>query len=372
MFQKIKSKLRSTLVVALVGLMALSAIVFIIAAAVPGASYDPGKVKLKIDVHARERILTCAYKIYGNDQAEMWAAKTIIKNVGKMPVYDFKISYAVKGFTDWTSTEEYPVICPGETVRDYCWPSLDPDKVKEITTKTDVDLVMRYSYRGKAEPTEDYQKITLMGTNDFVWTSFDDKDIVTYQDTLDNYGFLASFVTPHEEVTQEFASRVGSGLETATTEHDAMQAFVRCFYNLRDYGVKYYQPSATFWDGTQTQYIRYPKDVIEKKTGTCVDLAITMAAIMEALNVKSYVALIPGHAIPVIQLPESGDLIPIESTFLDKEYALSHYPGLTTPDVTADECITDAVKTLNDAQEKGEMILVDIRYWWEAGVVPPW
>lgn len=364
--------LKSVLVVVLLVLMIGSGGLFTFALTRPSAEYDPNNVKLDVKLITRERVLTCAHKIYSNTEQNMWVAKTIIKNTGKIPVYDFKISYKIKDYCDWTSGELYPEIVPGETVRDFCWPSFEARKLEGLTSKTTADLVMKYSYRGK-EPVEDYEKIDLMGKNDFVLSNLAEEDmVIPFVDETNNNMFLAAFVTHGDETVQQFASRVGAGLETAINDQDALEAFIRCFYALREYGIRYDQPPGYFLDGAQTQYIQYPRDTLARQTGTCVDLSILVASLMEAVGVKSYIALIPGHAIPLIELPQSGEIVPIESTFIDKEYALSHFPGLTSPEVTAEECVQISDNELSKSYSQGQLILVDVRYWWDAGVLPPW
>jgi hypothetical protein len=364
--------LKITLVLLLAAFTALSSLLFLLAVTSTGTGYDPARVKLDVKLHTREEILTCAYKTYGDDSQDMWVAKTIIKNTGKIPVYDFKISYKVGDLSDWTSGEEYSEIRPGQTVRDYCWPTLDDEQVTSITTKTPVELVMKYEYRGLGKPYEDYQKIFLLGRNDFVFSSLVEKDRKTFADNFDNYRFIAAFITPNEETTKYYANSVGSGLETRLSDADALEAFKRSFDMLRTQGVKYIMEPEAFWAGSEAQYVQYPKETIERSSGTCLDLAITMSALMEAIGVKSYVALIPGHAIPLVELPESGDLFAIESTFLDKEYALAKHPDIVSADVTSDECITIAKEEIESAQEEGEIIMIDPGYWWKAGVMPSW
>ncbi|MBN1288822.1 MAG: hypothetical protein JXA49_04205 [Actinobacteria bacterium] len=364
--------LKITLIAVLVLLTGFSGALLVFTATRPSAAYDAEKVKLDIDVHARDEILTCAYKVYSDNSQNMWVAKTIIRNEGDIPVYDFNISYKISNYTDWTSGEEYKVIRPGQTVRDYCWPALDAEEIKAITTKTPVELIMKYEFRGMENPVEKAQKIYFLGKNDFTFTSLAEEDRLTFTDQFDNYRFLASFITPNEETTKAYANQVASGLETNMNDDDAYQAFINCFNSLRDLGVRYIQEPAGFWTGSESQYIQYPKETLDRKSGTCIDLAIAMSAIMEAVGVRSYVALIPGHAIPMIELPQSGDVYAIESTFIDKEYCLSHFPGETSPDVTATECINIAKEELDNAEAEGSIIVIDPEYWWKAGVMPAW
>lgn len=356
------------LAVLLVGSLALMA--FTITR--PGNGYDPAKVKLDVRIDTRDNILTAAYKLYGDKTQNMWVARTLIKNTGKVPVYDFSITYGLKDFTDDTSGETYPVIAPGETIRDYCWPSLDGSKIEKITTKTPVELVVSYKYRGLTEPVKEYKQVSFLGKNDFIFTSLAKKDIITFTDAFDNYRFISAFITPNEDTTKTFANMIAGGLETRDNDNDVYSAFLKCFDTLRAHGVKYIQEPPAFWAGTEAQYVQYPRDTINRKTGTCLDLAITFAALMEAVGIKSYVALLPGHAIPVIELPNSGDTYAIEATFVDQEYATSHFPDDVSPDVTASECINIAKDELDKARQEGKLIMIDPSYWWEQGVVPSW
>ncbi len=368
----VEQNTKTLLVVVLSVLMVASGVVFIFAVTRPGTAYDPSKVRLDVDLLTRGEVITAAYKAYGDNSQDMWLAKTIIKNTGKIPVRNFKISYKVGDLTGWNSGETYDEIRPGQTVRDYCWPPLDPEKVNAITTKTPVELTVKYEYEGLADPKEKYEKIFLLGKNDFVFTSLKEKDIVTFTDNFDNYRFIAAFITPNEETTKSFAHMVAGGLETRSSDEDAYAAFVSAFDNLRAHGVKYIMEPAGFWTGSASQYVQYPRETIERKSGTCLDLAICMSALMEAVGVRSYVALIPGHAIPVVEMPESGDLYAIESTFIDKEYALAKHGDSVSPEVTASECIDVAKEELDGAREDGTIIFVDPEYWWKAGVMPSW
>lgn len=367
-----KKQVKTVLVVLLSLATLCSATALVFAATRPSSSYHPDRVKLDVKLHTRGEILTCAYKVYGDDEQDMWVAKTIIKNTGKIPVYDFKISYKVGDLTDWSSGEEYKEIRPGQTVRDYCWPSLDAEKVKGITTKTPVELVMRYEYRGLSKPFDDYQKVFLLGKNDFIFTSLPEKDRLTFADEFDNYRFIAAFITPNEETTKSFANTVAGGLETRLSDDHALETFKRAFLALRDHGVKYIMEPAAFWAGSEAQYVQYPKETIDRKSGTCLDLAIALSALMEAVGVRSYVTLIPGHAIPVVELPESGDLYAIESTFIDRAYCLASHPGSTSADVTPEECIDIAAEELDSAEGEGTVIWIDPEGWWKAGVMPTW
>ena len=239
-----------TLVVAMVFLGSTAGLV---AALTAGGGGGGGEVRLDVKLHAREELLTAAYKIYGDDGKNFWAAKTLIKNVGDAPVKDFRISYKIDGYCDWTSTEVYPEILPGQTVRDYCWPALDDEKMKGITSKTPAELTVRYEYEGLDKPIEDTEKIFFLGRNDFVFTDLDEEDILTFTDAFDNYPMIAAFVTPNHETVKGVANAIGSGLETNMNDDDVYTAFLRCFDVMRQLGVKYIQEPLSYWSDRTAQ-----------------------------------------------------------------------------------------------------------------------
>jgi len=76
-------QLKTLLVVVLAILMVTSGALFVISVTRPSAAYDPSKVKLDVKLLTRNEILTCAYKVYGDNNQNMWVAKTIVKNVGR-------------------------------------------------------------------------------------------------------------------------------------------------------------------------------------------------------------------------------------------------------------------------------------------------
>jgi len=367
----VSKPLKTTLSIVLI-VVFLGSTVGMILTLTAGGDEVVAEVKLQVDLYPTEEIFTCAYKSYGDDQTNLYAAKTIIKNTGDTAVEDFRISYKIEGYCDWTSTEVYPIIVPGQTVRDYCFPNFDSEKMKEISTKTPVELTMKYEYDGIDQPMEDTEKIYLLGKNDFVFTSLEEDDILTFADAFDNYSIIAAFVTPNEELTKSVANELAGGLETGMNDEDVLQAFLRCFDYLRAMGLQYIQEPSSYWTERTAQYVQYPHETISRASGTCLDLAICTAALMEAVGIKSYVALIPGHAIPIIELPNSGDWYAIESTFIDQQYAVSHYPDVVSPEVTAVECVEIASSQINQMMQEGTFILIDCESEWEKGVIPSW
>jgi len=63
-----------------------------------------------------------------------------------------------------------------------------------------------------------------------------------------------------------------------------------------DYGLSYINPPPSY--STRSQRLRTPSDVINGKRGTCIDLALLLAACLEYVDIYPAVILLTGHAFP--------------------------------------------------------------------------
>jgi hypothetical protein len=62
------------------------------------------------------------------------------------------------------------------------------------------------------------------------------------------------------------------------------------------------------------QKLKYGREVLRTRSGTCINLALLYATVAEAAGLDSGVMLIHGHAFPAVRLPQSGRLVFVEST----------------------------------------------------------
>jgi hypothetical protein len=63
-----------------------------------------------------------------------------------------------------------------------------------------------------------------------------------------------------------------------------------------DFGLSYINPPPSY--SARTQRLRTPSDVINGKRGTCIDLALLLAACLEYVDIYPAVVLLKGHAFP--------------------------------------------------------------------------
>ena len=141
---------------------------------------------------------------------------------------------------------------------------------------------------------------------------------------IDCRGFLARWVTPNSQCIDEIVSKAtlnGDILGGTTSNSYITEGDIKKIYdNLSS--LKYSIRSTSFAEGNyHTQRISLPERTMKLKSGNCIDLSILLASCFEAIKLKTYIALIPGHAMVVIELNDAN-IVCIESTCLGhKEYS---------------------------------------------------
>ncbi len=316
---------------------------------------------LKVELYVIPEVLTGAYKIYGGDNANVWVARTIITNTGDVPVRDLNVSYKIANYVDWTNAENYPEVVPGQTVRDYCWPDFRTEDMQKINMKTAAEVTMQYSYEGLSQPKQEMGQFAFLGKNDFVWTFMNAEDIVdwNFADSYDNANLLPAYVTTSNPVIQETAKAFTAGIST-DSDDGTLDAMASIWAGLQGYGMQYVSEPSTFWTTQAGQYIQFPHETLNNRGGNCVDLSLLFASLAEAVGIKTYLALSEGHCQVAFELPESGDIYPLEETEV----------GIAG--VTAAMAADDASNWISEQIDQGTFFSVDVREQWGNGVVPSW
>lgn len=132
--------------------------------------------------------------------------------------------------------------------------------------------------------------------------------------------FLARWVTPSVKEIDELLSNVsssGSLLGSTTKNMNEIENEIKRIYDyLSD--MKYVIRSLSFSESDyHTQRISFPSKTYKLKSGNCIDLSLLLASCFEALKLKTYICLIPGHAFVRVKLNDNY-FICIESTLLGK------------------------------------------------------
>jgi hypothetical protein len=322
------------------------------------------KPKLEYKILTVTHIISGAYKVYGNPKLGLWVSKVILTNKGGAPLYDLKVLYRVEGYSDWSEGNLYPILLPNSTVIDLYYPIFSSE-IAKLTTSTPSNVKIKITFTieqdGKPQELIETKPVTITGVHDFIFTSIPpEENTGTFYDIFDNYPLLGAWATPTDPVVMKFAdmgNKLAGGAGASLSDEEALKS-LEGMWTLSVYnGIQYKTEPEAFWTGKMSQYIKYPRDVIRDKAGTCIDTALFFASLAMSQGLRAYVTLMPGHAFPIIVLPKSGNLIPIESTALNTKSSFK-------------EAIESGVKTFSEAT-KGPYIIVDIQSFQAMGITPP-
>lgn len=277
-----------------------------------------GRPRLDTAVEVKPRILTGAYKVYGLGDAapQWWLAKAVLKNTGPSVIRRLRVRLQVQGYSEWGLWSKFPEVVPGQTVVVPYYPVLDA-KVAQLQSKTPANVMMEWRYEdkdGKEYDDSDGQRATLMGGHEFYFTNLRAGEMAEgnfYEVMTENSDVLVAWVSREDAVVDQFAAmanRLAGGAQAAyyaeaamATLHGIYELWVRNdFVYLSPPGIK---DTSVSFDPKMVQNIKYPRDVIRDKAGTCIDLAILYCAMSASQGLESYLALVPGHCFPVFLLP---------------------------------------------------------------------
>ena len=190
------------------------------------------------------------------------------------------------------------------------------------------------------------------------------------------YQSLAAFVQPNSEVIEPLKRDTAEILGAATGStalngyqagsERALEIAAAAFQALQDRNLIYSEPPASFEHTGQR--VRTSTQVLHNRNGTCIDLAITYAALLEQVGLHPVIVIIHGHALagllaskkplahPVIynsvtirNYIQSGELVPIETVLM------------TTPNATFRDAVMEATNTLQRHPGLGLVSVHDAR-----------
>lgn len=322
-----------------------------------------GTAKLEYKILAPEYIISSVYKVYGNSNTGVWASKIVMTNNGTSPARDLKISYKIEGYSEWSEPKAYPVLLPGSTIVDLYYPILSSEIMKlKTSAPSNIKIKISYSdsHLGGIKQIDETKSISLLGGHDIIFSSIPPEESTgDFYDIFSNYSLISAWVTPTDPVLMRFAdmgNKLAGGAGASLSDEEAVKSLAGIWQVAVNNGVEYKTEPAAYWTGKFSQFVKYPRDVIKDRAGTCLDTAIFFASAASSQGLKPYVIMMPGHAFPVIALP-SGQIIPIESTALNNK-------------VSFEEAIQAGSETYNKAMA-GPFVVVDVESFQSLGIIPP-
>jgi Sel1 repeat len=334
-----------------------------------------GKGRLDFRFDARDQIMSCLYKVYGleTDFPAQWVAKARVKNTGTGVITNLRLRYRVGGYSEWSMWQKFPEVLPGQTVVGVYKPVLEKN-IAELTSTTPANVLVEWRYTdsdGKVQEDSDGERISILGRHEYVFSNYTrEESMGNWYDASSNSAMIAAWVTRDDPVVKQFAAMANkaAGGKGAPYSDEAAYAVLKACYELWQDNDFTYQgpvglsdPTLSF-DNTIVQNMKFPRDVIRDKSGTCIELAALYCSMAHSVGLKPYIVLIPGHAFALIRLP-SGNLLPVETTGVGG--------GKTHGSTPFDGVVQSAGETYKKAAAEGRVLEIDIEDCWTRGVSSP-
>jgi hypothetical protein len=329
-----------------------------------------GKAVFEPTLKVKPKLMSAVYKVYASstfDAGAMWVAKTIIKNEGHGPIKDLKLSYRIPSIVEWSTAEVYELVYPGQTIVSAYYPVL-PDTIAKTTTTRTVNLEFKYSWRkGNREVEEIVQRpLEILGVHDIMYSRLlQEENTGTWFDMFEASHLASAWVTPLDPVIVAFAGKaniLGRGANTGREAQLAVMEQIWEMYRVNDILYMSTAGALTPDERFVCQSLKFPREVIQARQGTCIELALLYASTLEAAGIESMLVMLRGHCFPIGILQEGGGLVSVETTCLRQENQ-------------AQKSFAEACKAgqeeIEKLQQSGEFILVKPRAIWKKNCTPP-
>lgn len=263
------------------------------------------------------------------------AGSAIVTNTLDEDLTDLSVQTSFR-YTDFPDeSETIRILAPGETAELPLFLTLSPDV---LSLQEDIpvllELTLSYTRAGTIESFTRTQTVRVRRNTALLW---------------DDSGKLASFITPNDELVQDFAltalrdaPRQPSGIIprpvlNAATIADALGVF----------GIHYIEdPNSPFTEvfgrDDVLDTVRFPRTTLRVRTGDCDDTSALLASLYEAAGIATAIMTSPGHAFIAFDtgepaanrwifeghdttvIPHNGTLwIPVETTILEQGFVAS-------------------------------------------------
>ncbi|MHC1728309.1 MAG: transglutaminase-like domain-containing protein [Syntrophobacteraceae bacterium] len=354
-----------------IGLMAVGA-VLVVVYFFSGSKAPVGEVTRK--VYVKEKVISGAYKTYAlkDIPVPMWLAKTVFQNKTDQRINSLKVRYKVSEYSDWCSWHNYAAVDPGQTVVDPYYPIFTSACAK-LTSRAPSELLMEFEYLdevGQKHHGVENRALTMLDRHEFIFSDLTAGErTAAFQDVVTYGHLLAAWVSRSDEVVARLASmanKKAGGLGASTNDDSCIKVMAALYDIMRTIHISYQHPPALLdknlsYDIKLVQSLQYPRDTIQKRSGTCIDLAILYAAMLNSINIEPYLVVIDGHCFPMARTP-SGIMVGVEATGVGDGYEKG---------MSFEQAVKSATETWKKVNQSGRFVLIDVRQIWMAGISNP-
>ena len=228
-----------------------------------------------------QRVFSAAYKKY-QDQP---IGSVTLKNVSATDYGNLKLSFQIREFMDFPTTVEIPSIAGNETQQLDIKATFN-NRILEVDEDTGVQVEVKLSYLrdGQKDDISLTQPMTIYGKNAIVWGEPQ---------------MVGSFVTPKDDTLRDYVRQVVNTYQPdAGPLNGKIVSAMAYFSSLTASGTNYIiDPNTPFTELREDQidYVQFPRETLQLKSGDCDDLSVLISAGLENLGINTAFIEIPGH-----------------------------------------------------------------------------
>jgi sugar lactone lactonase YvrE/tetratricopeptide (TPR) repeat protein/fibronectin type 3 domain-containing protein len=299
--------------------------------AVSASTLVDNRVPLEIDAGQLHNVFSNSYKLYERDGV----GAIRLSNNTRSTMNDIKVSFVLNNFMDFPTEQRIPVLEPGAS-REVVLKAVFNNNILTLTEDTPVQAKLEASYFENGQPRV-YSQIKTINIYDKHRMGWEERSR------------YAAFVTPKDPLLINFSRSVASEFGA---NKEPTQLAAALFNTLGALGVTYVQDPINPYQVTSNKvdyvdYIQYPRETIQRRSGDCDDLVALYAAALESLGIPTRVLLVPGHMLMMfatgveatsdgytmneMYVVHEGMLwIPVEATLVGKSFIKAWEIGAAT------------------------------------------
>ena len=252
----------------------------------------PRQPRIEIELPEFDPIFPVLYQFYNRNPV----GSVTVTNGERETITDVRVSLLVDSYMD--APKEAIVLdslAPGEAV-DVPLPALFSEDILTVTegTTAAAEVIAEYQVDDETLVARRSGTVEIRNRNNMTWD--DDRK-------------ASAFVTANDPTVARFARNVSSAIrDSGPTElNDRLRLAMALYESLRIFGIQYQiDPDSSYielsQDASAVDYIQFPQQTLDFRTGDCDDLSVLFTALLESVGIPSAFVTIPGHIYTAVDL----------------------------------------------------------------------
>ena len=286
---------------------------------------------LEIEVVQLRDVFSNSYKIYERDGI----GKIKVTNNTNKSMERLKVTFQLRDFMDFPTETKLDKLLPGQS-EEVALKAVFNNSILTLTEDSSVQAMIEVSYFDNGKRVA-YNKNPTVNVYDKHRLTWDDRDR------------YAAFITPKDPPVMNFVRSVVTQFKETK---DETQLAAAVFDMLGVYGMTYIQDPTNPYQITSgkvdtVDYVQFPRETLERKSGDCDDLVAFYTAALESMGIETRVLEIPGHMFMMFSTGIAADedgytmdnmyviyedhlWIPVETTLLGNAFVKAWEKGAAT------------------------------------------